>query len=144
MRLLLVLAAVMLAPWLSPVTLAQQPTTREITFPVTIRWDRQKGINKYRLQIAADEKFQNVFFDRRLIGDRYVVRELSPGYYYWRVATAESRLGDFSRPQRFFISGGVITPVKLPGHASRATLSRSLSASRHRTVQPESLARRFD
>ena len=111
--------------------LAQQPTAREIAFPVTIRWNRQKGINKFRLQIAADERFQNVFSDRRIVGDRYVVSELPPGYYYWRVAAAESQVGEFSRPVRFFISGGVVMPLKFP---VRTTRSRSATTGISRKV----------
>jgi hypothetical protein len=103
----------------------QQTGGREIAFPVTIRWNRQKAANKYRLQIAADERFQNVFFDRRVTGDRYVVKELSPGYYFWRVAPAELQVGEFSRPIRFFISGGVVMPVTFPSRAPRSHSSRT-------------------
>lgn len=126
-RLLLIVAAILLAPGLSLVAMAQQSTAREIAFPATLRWNRQKGVNRYRLQIAADEKFQNVFSDRRVVGDRYVVSELPPGYYYWRVAPAESRVGEFSRPVRFFISGGVVMPVKFPVRATRSHSSRSMA-----------------
>ncbi|MEP6820204.1 MAG: hypothetical protein ABJA18_11765 [bacterium] len=125
MRLLIVLAAILPAPCLSFAVLAQQTTSLEIAFPVSIQWPRQKDVSRYRLQIAADEKFHNVFFDRRVVGDRYTVSELSPGYYYWRVAPADSQLGEFSRPMRFFISGGTVVPVKLPTHSSRATRSHS-------------------
>jgi hypothetical protein len=113
-----------MAPLFSLAAAAQQTGTREIAFPVNIRWNRQKGINKYRLQIAADERFQNVFFDRRVTGDRYVVKELSPGYYFWRVAPAELQVGEFSRPLKFFISGGVVMPVTFPSRATRSHSSR--------------------
>jgi len=97
----------------------QQANPREIVFPVTIQWNKQKGITRYRLQIAADEKFQDVFFDRRVTGSRYVVSDLSPGSYYWRVAPAEGELGEFSRPVKFFVSGGVVTTVRLPNRRVR-------------------------
>ena len=119
---LLVLAAIVIAPSLYLPARAQETTAREVVFPVTIQWNREKDVKRYRLQIAADEKFQNVFLDRRVAGDRFVVSELSPGYYYWRVAPADAELGDFSRPVRFFISGGTIIPVRL---ANRATRSHS-------------------
>jgi hypothetical protein len=61
-----------------------------------------------------------VFLDRRVIGDREVVSELAPGYYYWRVAPAELLVGDFSRPVRFFISGGMVMPVTLPSRTTRS------------------------
>jgi hypothetical protein len=121
---LLLLSVITLASGLFLPAPAQQTPGREIAFPVTIRWNRQRGVNKYRLQIAADEKFQNVFFDRRVTGDRYVLKELSPGYYFWRVAPAELQVGEFSRPIKFFISGGVVMPVTFPGRATRSHSSR--------------------
>jgi hypothetical protein len=134
LRVQLILALVLVAPCLSLAVAAQQTAQREIIFPVTIRWNRQKGVSRYRLQIATDERFQDVFLDRRVTGDRLVVNELSSGYYYWRVAPAESQLREFSRPIRFFISGGVVIPVPLPG---RATRSHSLPASANRKAQPQ-------
>jgi hypothetical protein len=103
--------------------LAQQGTVREFAFPVPIQWNKQKGVTRYRLQIAADEKFQNFFLDVPVVGGRYVVIGLSPGYYYWRVAPAGSHLGDFSKAVRFFISGGIVTPVRV---LNRATSGRPL------------------
>jgi hypothetical protein len=96
-------------------SVAGQPANgRVVVFPTTIQWNKQKSVSRYRLQIAADEKFQDVFFDAPINGNRYTVEDLSPGPYYWRVAAAEDQLGTFSCPVRFFLSGGVITPVKLP------------------------------
>jgi hypothetical protein len=100
-------------------TAAQQQTGRALVFPVAIQWSKQKAVKEYRLQIAADEKFQNVFFDKRIAGERYLASELPPGHYYWRVAPAEPRLGNFSRPTKFFISGGVVTSVKLANRTRR-------------------------
>jgi len=119
---LILFAAIVTAPCLCLTANAQQTTAREVVFPVSIQWNREKGVKRYRLQIAADEKFQNVFLDKRVVGDRFVVSELSAGYYYWRVAPADSEIGNFSRPVRFFISGGTITPVRL---GNRATSSHS-------------------
>jgi hypothetical protein len=96
----------------------QQTNGRLIVFPVTIQWNKQKNVARYRLQIAADEKFQDVFFDGRVAGNRYVVKDLLPGAYYWRVAPADSQLGAFSPPLRFFLSGGVVTTVELPHRLS--------------------------
>lgn len=132
-QLLIVLAAILLA-CSSLTAQAQQTAAHEIVFPVSIRWNRQKGVSRYRLQIAGDDRFQNVFFDRRVVGDRYVVSELSPGYYYWRVAPADSQLGEFSRPVRFFISGGTVVAVKL---ANRATRSHSAAAVMSRRVRSQ-------
>ncbi len=103
----------------------QQSDGQTVVFPITIQWSKQKNVNRYRLQIAADEKFQNVFFDGQVRGNRYTVNELSPGFYYWRVAAADAQLGAFSQPVRFFLSGGVITQVKFP---SRTLGARQQSA----------------
>jgi len=119
---LLLFATLVISHCLCPTAKAQQTTTCEVVFPVSIQWNREKGVKRYRIQIAADEKFQNVFLDKRVVGERFVVSELSAGYYYWRVASADSQVGNFSRPVRFFISGGTITPVRL---SSRATRSHS-------------------
>ena len=132
---LLILLAVMLVPYPFLTAQAQQTAAHEIVFPVSIRWNRQKGVGRYRLQIAADDRFQNVFFDRRVVGDRYVVSELSPGYYYWRVAPADSQLGEFSRPVRFFISGGTVVTVTLP---NRTTRSHPVPAVMNRRVKSQS------
>lgn len=104
----------------------QQRTAREIAFPVPIQWNKQEGVTTYRLQIAADEKFQDVFFDGPVNGERYVVNGFSPGYYYWRVAPADAHLEDFSRPTRFFISGGVVKTVRLRNRATRARPLRAI------------------
>ncbi len=90
---------------------------REIAFPISIKWQQRSGVARYRLQIAADDKFQDIFLDVRVFGNRYVVSELPSGYYYWRVAPADANLGAFSAPVRFFVSGGVVSTVKLPDRA---------------------------
>jgi hypothetical protein len=110
---LFALAAILAATG-SVAVLAQQSTGRAIVFPSSIQWNRQKSVTWYRLQIASDERFQDVVFDRRGTGNRYLVNDLAPGYYYWRVAPANSQVGDFSRPQRMFVSGGVVTTVRRP------------------------------
>ena len=132
-QLLIVLVAILLA-CSSLTAQAQQTAAHEIVFPVSIRWNRQKGVSRYRLQIAGDDRFQNVFFDRRVVGDRCVVSELSPGYYYWRVAPADSQLKEFSRPLRIFVSGGTVVAVKLP---NRATRSHSAAAVMSRRVRSQ-------
>lgn len=98
-------------------TRAQQTPRREIIFPTTIEWNKQKGVNRYRLQIAGDEKFRDVLFDGLITGGRYLVSDLSAGYYYWRVAPAGSHSSSYSKPLRFFVSGGVVKTVKLRSRA---------------------------
>jgi hypothetical protein len=108
----LVFAAILLT--VSPLpTSAQQMPGREISFPVPIRWTRQKGVANYRLQIASDARFHDIFLDRRVSSERHVVTGLPSGYYYWRVTSADSGSANFSRPVRFFVSGGVVNTVRL-------------------------------
>jgi hypothetical protein len=118
--LLLALAAILGAACLPFNAPAQQTAGREIIFPTTIQWNKQRGVTRYRLQIASDENFQNVFFDGPIKGERYVVSDLPAGYYYWRVAPADSQPGGYSKPSRFFVSGGAVRTVKLPSRASGA------------------------
>jgi hypothetical protein len=121
----LLAAAALLLPALLLSPRAQQPEGRALVFPVTIQWNKQKAVREYRLQIAADEKFQDVFLDKRITGDRYIASELAAGSYYWRVAPAQPQLGYFSRPAKFFVSGGIVTSVKV---RTRTTRTRSLPA----------------
>jgi hypothetical protein len=99
---------------------AQQRPGRTVVFVTSIQWNRQRGVTKYRLQIAADENFTNVFYDGRVAGERYTIRNLLPGPYYWRVAPANSQTGEFSRPVQFFVSGGVITSAPFAPRAGAA------------------------
>jgi len=89
----------------------------EIAFPKTIHWSKQRGVTRYRLQIAGDAQFQDVLFDAPVASEQYVVGDLASGYYYWRVAPVASH-SVFSPPLRFFISGGVVITVRLPSRAT--------------------------
>ncbi len=105
---------------------------RPIAFPTTIQWSRQRGITKYRLQIAEDEKFSNIFYDGPVVGDRYIVTGLAPGYYYWRIAASERQTGVFLKAVRFFVSGGVVPTGKLSGSPGTRPRLPPMPASRIR------------
>lgn len=124
--LLFALSVLLIFPVLA---LAQQTATRSISFPTQIQWTRQKGVARYRLQIASDENFRSIFFDGRVNGERYTVSGLPPGYYYWRTAASDRSTGQFSKPVRFFVSGGAVLSVALPGKAMRLGRVRSVSNS---------------
>ncbi len=117
--------SVMLA--LPVIVLSQQ--ARSISFPTSIQWTKQKGVAKYRLQIASDENFRNIFFDGRVNGERYTVSGLPPGYYFWRTAPANFRAGQFSKPVRFFVSGGAVVSAKLQDKSGRRSRVRTISNS---------------
>ncbi|MDQ6653168.1 MAG: PQQ-binding-like beta-propeller repeat protein, partial [Acidobacteriota bacterium] len=77
------------------------------TFVAPLHWSKQKGVRKYRLQIAGDEHFDDVRFDGPVIGERYVVRDLPPGRYYWRIAPSASQTREYHRPVAFTVPGAV-------------------------------------
>ncbi|HEY0378730.1 MAG TPA: PQQ-binding-like beta-propeller repeat protein [Pyrinomonadaceae bacterium] len=87
-----------------------------------LRWPAQEGVLRYRLQLARDEKFQDIVFDRAVFGTEYVVTELGPGKYFWRFAPAVKETGTFSPPRPIEIaddaaaadSGGDATPRPTP------------------------------
>jgi hypothetical protein len=111
LRLLIVLAVILGSAASSSQTFGQTPG-QTLVFPTSIQWNKQGGVVWYRLQIGRDETFRNIFYDRRVFSGRFTVSNLPPGYYYWRIAPADERLGIFSRPVRFFVSGGVVTPIE--------------------------------
>jgi hypothetical protein len=86
--------------------LAQEsaPTNSQTTPSVRIRWNAQPNITRYRLQIALDEQFGDIVVDRAVNGTEYVVRELAPGRYFWRIAPAVVETGRFSVPLAFEVS----------------------------------------
>jgi hypothetical protein len=88
---------------------APQSAAREISFPITISWHRQTGIKQYRLQVAGDQRFSDVYIDTLVSGEQYTVKDLSPGYYYWRLSAAGPNAGA-SPPVRIFVSGGLVQP----------------------------------
>ncbi|MGB8507892.1 MAG: PQQ-binding-like beta-propeller repeat protein [Pyrinomonadaceae bacterium] len=74
----------------------QQP--RQVAPSMLIRWQGRPGVERYRLQLATDAAFNDIVFDRAVTGRQYVVNELAPGKYFWRVAPAVGETGSFSRP----------------------------------------------
>jgi outer membrane protein assembly factor BamB len=66
-----------------------------------IRWQGRPGVNRYRLQVARDERFEDIVFDGAVEGRQYVVRELPAGNYFWRVAAAAAETSAaYTRPER--------------------------------------------
>lgn len=53
-----------------------------------IRWRARPSVNRYRLQLALDNSFDDIVLDRAVFANTYQVTELPPGKYYWRVAPA--------------------------------------------------------
>jgi hypothetical protein len=100
-----------------------QQAPPQVSFPITVEWKPRAGVRIWRLQVAADDKFQDIFLDRRVLGDRYLVSEIPSGYYFWRVAPADTQ--SYSTPQRFFISGGTVTAIDVSTRFSRVKPQRA-------------------
>lgn len=83
----------------------QTPTARQLEPSILVRWQGRPGINRYRLQLATDEKFEDVVFDQAVEGRQYVVKGLPPGDYFWRVAAAAVETSiSYSKPERVTLS----------------------------------------
>ena len=100
-------------------TAVQTPTAQQLPPSILVRWQGRPGINRYRLQLATDEKFEDVVFDQAVEGRQYVVKGLPPGDYFWRVAAAavETSIA-YSKPERVTLSesakGVEVASVVLP------------------------------
>ncbi|MDX6693821.1 MAG: PQQ-like domain [Blastocatellia bacterium] len=97
----------LLALALAVPSLAQKQTTSpQQKSELRLSWEGTPGVNRYRLQVSRDAKFDDLVFDRAVEGREYVVTDLPLGHYYWRVAPAAAETGAFSRPR----------PIELPGN----------------------------
>jgi outer membrane protein assembly factor BamB len=97
----------------------QTPAARQLEPSILVRWQGRPGINRYRLQLATDEKFEDVVFDQAVEGRQHVVKGLPPGNYFWRVAAAAVETStSFSKPERVTLSesskGVEVASVVLP------------------------------
>jgi outer membrane protein assembly factor BamB len=82
-----------------PAQTSQLPNNAQIDGPgsVHLRWPVQRGVNRYRLQVARDSKFTDIAFDKAVTGNSYQINELPPGRYFWRIAPLTNKLGEFSQ-----------------------------------------------
>ncbi|MGB7924004.1 MAG: hypothetical protein WCF57_12225, partial [Pyrinomonadaceae bacterium] len=94
---LLMLVAALFAPQANAQS-GRASAARQVADSALIRWSGRPGIKRYRLQLARDEKFTDIIFDRAVTGLEYRVTELPPGSYYWRVAPAAGETGIYSTP----------------------------------------------
>ena len=63
-----------------------------------LKWTQRPRVRRYRLQVALDEKFTDIVFDRAVVGLEHEVTGLQPGKYYWRVAPATPETGRYTAP----------------------------------------------
>ncbi|MDQ3804197.1 MAG: hypothetical protein M3416_10250, partial [Acidobacteriota bacterium] len=103
---------------------AQQPEARMVSSSaILVQWQGTPGVNRYRLQLATDEKFQDIVFDQAVEGRQYIVRGLPKGDYFWRVAPAAAETSPFyTPPQRVAVSGSGmnVAPTPAPTAAPNA------------------------
>lgn len=79
----------------------QRPQATQLPPSILVRWQGKPGVNRYRLQLATDEKFADIVFDQAVEGRQYVVKDLPPGNYFWRVAPAAAETSiSYSQPER--------------------------------------------
>jgi outer membrane protein assembly factor BamB len=97
-RLLLLLLVFAFAPAADTAaqTATPAPPPSQSKTSLHLRWPGQHGVLRYRLQLARDEQFKDIVFDRAVFGTEYVVTELAPGNYFWRVAPAVKETGNYS------------------------------------------------
>jgi hypothetical protein len=101
----------------------QKPQAQQVEPAILVRWEGKPGINRYRLQLATDEKFTDIVFDQAVEGRQYVVKGLPPGDYFWRVAPAAAETSvSYTRPERVELSpsskGVEVADVLMPSDAS--------------------------
>jgi outer membrane protein assembly factor BamB len=89
----------------------QKPQSQEVEPSILVRWQGKPGVNRYRLQLATDEKFEDIVYDQAVEGHQYLVKGLPSGNYFWRVAAAAAETSAaYTRPERISLSG---TPGKV-------------------------------
>jgi hypothetical protein len=100
----------------------QKPVATQLPPSILVRWQGKPGVNRYRLQLATDEKFEDVVFDQAVEGRQYVVKDLPPGNYFWRVAPAAAETSiTYSRPERVALGSEAkveVASVVMPADAT--------------------------
>ena len=101
----------------------QTPTAQQLPPSILVRWQGRPGVNRYRLQLATDEKFEDIVFDQAVEGRQYVVKGLPPGNYFWRVAAAAAETSiSYTTPERVTLSesakGVEVASVVLPADSA--------------------------
>jgi len=113
----------------------RRPQAQQVSAGILVRWQGTPGINRYRLQLATDEQFQDIVFDQAVEGRQHIVRGLPPGNYFWRVAAAAAETSpNYTPPQRVAVSGSS-TVTEAPVAAS--TLFQPDEAAGWRTATGE-------
>ncbi|MFO1433429.1 MAG: FecR domain-containing protein [Candidatus Competibacteraceae bacterium] len=88
-----------------PFLMEPRPNAIVLERPPTLRWSKPEEAEGYQIQLADNERFERplILDTRQTATSLTPTQVLSPGWYYWRVATrtAPGGQGPFSDPQRF-------------------------------------------
>jgi hypothetical protein len=88
-----------------PVLVGPAPDARVSDGKPAMSWSRARGDERWRIQLAANERFDRPLVDRAGLDQPAFVpeAELPPGTYYWRIASSnpEEGAGPFSDAQKF-------------------------------------------
>jgi outer membrane protein assembly factor BamB len=108
-------------------TVAQAHNTPAQADITRLQWNKQPGIDRYRLQIAKDDQFNDVLFDGVVAGQEYVVKDLEPGRYYWRLTSLDPRKGQLQPPTPFEVpSAKIPSSEKVGSPASSPAFAKHL------------------
>ena len=110
----------------TPQANGQKPVAQQLPPSILVRWQGKPGVNRYRLQLATDEKFEDIVFDQAVEGRQYVVKGLPPGNYFWRVAAAAAETSiAYTKPERVTLSasatGVEVASIIMPADAGWRT-----------------------
>ncbi|MEJ0087521.1 MAG: FecR domain-containing protein [Pseudomonadota bacterium] len=87
----------------SPALLAPGPDAR-IVNPATHEWRAVGNAAGYRVQVARDATFTDLVADRRVLDtNQLLVEQMTPGAYFWRVASdsVQGETGEWSAAQSY-------------------------------------------
>jgi outer membrane protein assembly factor BamB len=130
---LVVLTAV-IGLWCIPTVAQQMEANASRTLPVTVRWSARPGVTRYRLQVAHDRGFADIVFDGVVHGLEYQIDDLAPGTYFWRVASLDRKIGEFSSPSLIEVSergAPAASPGALPARDVKTLANASVVATRN-------------
>jgi len=57
---------------------------------VILSWEPVNGAGAYRIVVARDSQFNNIFIDEVLLNNSLVAGNMEPGSYYWRVTAQDA------------------------------------------------------
>jgi hypothetical protein len=118
-----------------------KPVATQMPPSILVRWQGKPGVNRYRLQLARDDGFEDIVFDQAVEGHQYVVKGLVPGNYFWHVAPAAAETSNaYSRTERVTLGveekvevASVIMPADASGWRTATGEVLRLSAANLRT-----------